>query len=109
MVLSGFAESAVAIALADAEQRGAENAKAEAQPAGTGWRPVLDEDELIACDEGNVYLFAIQMDSGSWEYFVNRLVWDSESTPYWGDDDPGWEPQHGMWFCDLRPPPERVR
>lgn len=43
MVLSGFAESAVATALADAEQRGAESAKAEAQPAGTEAATILRE------------------------------------------------------------------
>lgn len=70
------------------------------------WVPVLDSEGLVQCDEGQPYLFAIQMAGGGWEMFVNRLVWDSETEPYWGDDDPGWEPGYGMFFTALPSPPE---
>lgn len=70
------------------------------------WIPVLDSDGMIQCEEGQSYLFAIQMAGGDWEMFVNRLVWDSETEPYWGDDDPGWEPDYGMFFSPRPLPPE---
>lgn len=72
------------------------------------WAPVLDDESMIACEEGQTYLFAIAMRDGHWEWFVNRLVWDSETEPTWGDDYPGWEPQEGMFFRELPAPPSNA-
>lgn len=71
------------------------------------WKKLLEPDGTYAVDESERYLFAIELSNGSWFYFVDSLVWDSETPPQWSTDEHGYSGcESEMWFMPLPAPPE---
>lgn len=72
--------------------------KSHAELDDDGWRLLFSADNVIMCDEGNEYLFAVNHVLVNdpekrvyWEYFTDSLVWDSETEPTWGDGGHGFD------------------
>lgn len=102
---------AIAQALADAEQRGAESAKAEAQPAGTGWVSV---EERLPEPTERVIVCNADLDKRWWhacELNFDGTAWtniETDGTPINGDM-PLNHVTHWREPEQLPPPPERDR
>lgn len=73
------------------------------------WRKLVEDDGTLAVEEGETYLFAIKTNQG-WDYFVDSLVWDSETPPEWHDAQHGWDGRESvMWFTPIECPAAWVR
>ena len=68
-----------------------------------GWKPVM-VDDIIRCDEGTSYLFAVGTADG-WEYFSNAIICDGETEAYFRDDN-GWEFFDNCYYRELPAPPK---
>lgn len=68
------------------------------------WRKLVEDDGTFAVEEGETYLFAIKTNQG-WDYFVDSLVWDSETPPAWHDAQHGWDGRESeMMFTPIKCP-----
>jgi hypothetical protein len=83
-------------------------AEVRASRAASEWRPVIGPDGLVAVDEGQSYLFAIQVSTNGahcvWEYWQDAIVWDAETEPDFAGD-PGWDISDDVYFRELPSPP----
>jgi|KBSMisStandDraft_5_1062788.scaffolds.fasta_scaffold1232139_2 hypothetical protein len=69
------------------------------------WKPYeLGPDGEVPVTEGTLYLFALELEPGGWTYFVDSMVWDSETDPTWRDGDHGWDLDVPEFYCELEPP-----
>ena len=66
------------------------------------WRKF--EHNPVNVEEGQQYLFALRLSNGAWEYFVDALVWDSETEPHWREACSGWDEDAPEYFCELESP-----
>lgn len=73
-----------------------------------GWNRLLDEDSMVTVDEGNTYLFAIELSDGRWEYFSDAIIWDSETAPQWSEGQHGWDISDAIWYQEILDPPGKA-
>jgi hypothetical protein len=80
--------------------------------AARAWVKLYKPDGYLAVDEGESYLFAIEVSSNKypahWEFFSDAIVWDVETEPQWADGQHGWDLNDEIWFrpCPEPPPKE---
>ena len=72
------------------------------------WVSMVEPDGTFAVDEGQTYLFAIEVSCNagppSWEYFVDAVVWDAETDPDWSSGEHGWDISDEILFRPIAPP-----
>lgn len=81
--------------------------KNQAQSAEVGWLPLMKPDKMVAVDEAETYLFAIEVlhnGEARWEYFVDAVVWDAETDPEWHSGEHGFDLDDVIFFKPLKPP-----
>lgn len=76
------------------------------------WVSMVKPDGTFAVDEGQTYLFAIEVSTEvstngcklHWEYFVDAVVWDAETDPDWSSGEHGWDINDEILFRPIAPP-----